>query len=297
MDVDTVYNKLALEIVQNGKLRENRTGVNTIGTFGKHIEIDISVNAPLLTSKRVPWKSCIHELIWFLNGSTFSPCLERENVNIWKSNSTRDFLDKYNCEYLNEGDCGPIYGHQWRKHGSEYYPNGSVIPNPRYEGIDQIQYISDLLQNDPYSRRMYMTAWNPSDIPKTPLPPCHVSAQFYVENENDSKILSCHVYQRSCDVFLGLPWNIFSYYTLTKLFATNHNMKLGKLHFSFGDVHIYNDHINSILEQINRPIVTEKPILNVNNTSIPDSFYNLDISRFEIVNYNPHPSIKGQMAV
>ena len=290
MDVDNVYNNLAERVFKEGVSKKDRTGTGTTSKFGEHIEIDISKHAALLTSKKVPWKSCIHELLWFLHGFTYSPFLEDKNVNIWKANSSRAFLDKNNLKHYTEGDCGPIYGFQWNYFGADYYPMGAVRRSNVFPGVNQIQYIDNLLKTDPDSRRMYMTAWNPVDLQKMALPPCHVSAQFYV---NDNK-LSCHVYQRSCDIFLGLPWNIFSYYTLTSMFATKHGMGLDKLIFSFGDCHIYNDHVEQLNEQISRPIVEQKPTLSIDPVK---QFYLFEIDNFKLEGYEPHPPIKGNMSV
>ena len=291
MDVDTVYNQLVERVFRHGKHKDDRTGTGTISKFGEHIEIDISTNAALLTSKKVSWKSCIYELLWFLNGFTNSQILEQNKVNIWKANSSREFLDKQNLRHYEEGDCGPIYGFQWNYFGKDYYPYGTVQRSNIFQGVDQIAYIDKLLKTDPDSRRMYMSAWNPVDLPKMALPPCHVSSQFYVQ---DNK-LSCHVYQRSCDIFLGLPWNIFSYDVLTSIFAKRNGMELDKLIFSFGDCHIYNNHVEQLKEQISREKKTQKPTLNILENMI--DMYRYDISCFEVINYDPHPAIKGQMSV
>ena len=232
---------------------------------------------PLLTTKRVALKSCIEELLWFMRGDTDASILRKRNVHIWDGNSSRQFLDTVGLNHLR--DCGANYSFQWRYQGQEYKDcNTQYTKNTKG---DQIQNIIHLLKTNPTSRRILLSAWNPSDLNKTVLPPCHVSAQFYVDKDNG---LSCHMYQRSCDVFLGLPFNIFSYTVLTHILAKKANLKPRKLVISLGDVHIYANHIEQMKEQISRqPLTSAKLIV---NDSIKDKeIEDIVVDDFEVVGY------------
>ncbi len=270
------YIKLVKEVLSNGESRDDRTGVGTLSLFGKHFTLDISTSFPLLTTKRVWWKGVLEELLFFISGSTDTKILEDKGVNIWKGNTSRDFLDKRGLHSLKEGEYGKSYGYQWRKFGDK---------------VDQLQLLIDGLKNDPYSRRHYMTAWNPLELENIPLPACHLSCQFYVSESNK---LSCQVYMRSSDVFLGLPFNIASYACLTYMIAHLTNLKPHELSFCLGDTHIYKNHIEQCNEMIKRqlrPFPKLKIKRKVNNI---DEFKYED---FEIIDYNPHPTIKAEMAV
>ena len=210
---DKVYKSLATRVLYNGSKRSDRTGTGTISHFGNMIEFDISEFVPVLTTKKLFWKSVIKELLWFLRGDTNAENLKKEGVNIWNGNSTKEAQSKLGLGHLKEGDCGANYSFQWRHFGAEYKTCDDDYTN---QGIDQVKYVLDALKNDKYSRRIFLSGWNPCDLSKTVLPPCHVSCQFYVDNDDN---LSCHMYQRSCDVFLGLPFNIFSYAVFTYILA------------------------------------------------------------------------------
>lgn len=292
LSADYQYAQLARKVLQksSGKVRNDRTGTGTLSIFGEQIRIDISKCAPVLTTKRVPWKSCIEELLWFMKGQTDANILKNKGVNIWNGNSSREFLDKVGLERLGEGDCGANYSFQWRFFGQEYNTCYSTyIPYTRY---DQLNNVLKMIRTTPTSRRIFMSSWNPLDLENTVLPPCHVSAQFYV----DDGVLSCHVYQRSCDVFLGLPWNIFSYSTLTHIFAKMADLVPGELIMSFGDVHLYTDHLKQINEQLSRvPLCA--PVLQLHDSVKDKMFEELSIEDFNLIEYNSHPSIKGKMSV
>lgn len=288
---DHVYKNLLRKIVDENQARPNRTGIDTISIFGEQLTFDIEHNVPLLTSKRVAWKSCIEELLWFMRGDTDANILKRKNVNIWNGNSSKEFLTNVGLGHLEEGDCGANYSFQWRYFGQNY-----INCNTKYQKktkYDQINNIINKLITDPYSRRIFLSAWNPLDIDNTVLPPCHVSAQFYVDNQNG---LSCHMYQRSCDVFLGLPFNIFSYTTLTYILAKKCGFVPRKLVISLGDTHIYTNHIEQVKEQLNRPVYSY-PKLKLSDDVVGKEIEEINIDDFELVGYFPNSAIKAPMAV
>ena len=288
---DETYFQLAKRVLSSNQERTNRTDISTMSVFGDQISFDIGKSVPLLTTKRVAWKSCIEELLWFMRGDTDANILKQKKVNIWNGNSSRDFLDKVGLTHLDEGDCGANYSFQWRYYGQQYMDcNTEYIKNTKH---DQINNIIHLLKTDPYSRRIFLSAWNPVDLDKTVLPPCHVSVQFYVDND---KGLSCHMYQRSCDVFLGLPFNIFSYTVLTYILAKKCNLTPRKLIISLGDVHIYSNHIEQIKEQMSRNALAY-PVLVLSDHIVNKEIEDINIDDFELVGYFPHNSIKAPMAV
>ena len=271
------YLDLLRHVQSNGVKKADRTGTGTKSIFGYQMRFDLSKGFPLVTTKKIHVKSVIHELLWFLKGSTNISYLQDNGVRIWN-------------EWANEkGELGPIYGHQWRNWNSD--------------GVDQINEVIETLKINPDSRRMLVSAWNPSVLPnpnlsfaenisnqKAALPPCHAFFQFYVSN----KKLSCQLYQRSADVFLGVPFNIASYALLTMMVAQVCNYKLGDFVHTFGDVHIYSNHEEQVKEQLSR---SPKPLpimrLNKNVTSIFEFTY----SDFEIINYDPHPLIPGAVSI
>ena len=271
------YLDLLRYVESNGVKKDDRTGTGTKSIFGYQMRFDLSKGFPLVTTKKIHVKSVIHELLWFLKGSTNISYLQENGVRIWN-------------EWANEkGDLGPIYGHQWRNWNSD--------------GIDQINEVIETLKINPDSRRMLVSAWNPSVLPnpnlsfaenisnqKAALPPCHAFFQFYVSNNR----LSCQLYQRSADVFLGVPFNIASYALLTMMVAQVCNYKPGDFVHTFGDVHIYSNHEEQVKEQLSR---SPKPLpimrLNKNVTSIFEFTY----ADFDIINYDPHPLIPGAVSI
>ncbi len=288
---DRVYLNLAKDILKNGEMREDRTGTGTISLFGKQLTFDISKNIPLLTTKFIPWKQVIKELLWFLKGQTDANILMKDNIKIWNGNSTRAFLDKRGLNHYDEGDIGPMYGFQLRHFGAEYKGCKFDYTN---QGIDQFDHVIHLLKTDPFSRRIIMTTYNVTDLEKGCLHPCHgLVIQFFVSNNNE---LSCHMYQRSVDVFLGLTWNILSYTALTYLIAKKVGMKPKNLVISTGDTHIYKDHIKAITTQINR-IPLPNPILSINDSVIDKDLKDITIDDFDIKGYVYHPSIPAAMSI
>ncbi|MDO4782053.1 MAG: thymidylate synthase [Capnocytophaga felis] len=271
------YHNLLRHILENGHKKEDRTGTGTISVFGYQMRFDLSQGFPVVTTKKLHLKSIIHELLWFLKGDTNIKYLTDNGVRIWN-------------EWANEnGDLGPIYGHQWRNWNSE--------------GIDQIKEIIETLQKNPDSRRMLVSAWNPSVLPdtsksfsenvangKAALPPCHAFFQFYVA---DGK-LSCQLYQRSADVFLGVPFNIASYALLTMMLAQVCGLQAGDFVHTFGDVHIYNNHLEQVKLQLSReprPLPTMKL-----NPQVTDLF-SFKYEDFTLEGYDPYPAIKGEVSI
>jgi len=283
------YLNLLENILSKGNTRTDRTQIGTISNFGNFIEFDIRNSIPLLTTKKVAWKTCIKELLWFLKGSTDANLLKKENVNIWNGNSSREFLDNRGLVHYKEGDIGPLYGFSWRHFGANYINCDTDYSG---QGFDQIKYIENELINNPTSRRIYLSAWNPCDMNKCAIMPCHVSIQFYVEDN----MLSSHVYMRSADTFLGLPFNIFSYAVLTYLFAKKTKLIPNKMCFSIGDAHIYNNHLDQVKMLLNRKPFG-LPQLEINDNVINKDWNEITLDDFNLKNYVAHPSIKAEMAV
>lgn len=262
-----VYLELLQHILNKGTRKQDRTGTGTISTFGYQMRFDLQKGFPLVTTKKLHLRSIIYELLWFLKGDTNIKYLNEHKVRIWN-------------EWADEnGDLGPVYGHQWRSWGA---PNG--------KHIDQISEIIDQIKNNPDSRRIIVSAWNVADIPQMALAPCHALFQFYVA---DGK-LSLQLYQRSADVFLGVPFNIASYCLLLHMVAQVCNLKVGEFIHTFGDVHIYNNHIDQVNLQLTREPRT-LPTLKLN----PDrkDIFSFQYEDFSIDGYDPHPHIKAEVAV
>lgn len=293
------YLNLAKYILNNGNERCDRTGVGTISSFSHYVDFDISQGIPLLTTKRIPWKSCIEELLWFIRGDTDAKILQRKGVKIWDGNTSREFLDSRGLHHYDTGILGPGYGWQMRFFGAKYsqaFADTSTVDISKIGGFDQIEYIINELKKNPFSRRIMMCYWNPPDFHKTALIPCHMSCQFYVTERNGERYLSCHFNMRSNDLFLGNPFNILSYTVLTYIIAMKCNMKPDRLIYTGGDVHIYKNHINQIKEQLSRP-TRSLPHLILNNSIQDKEIKDITIDDFSVVGYFPHPSIKAQMAV
>ena len=282
------YINLLRKILEEGVERDDRTGVGTLSLFGEQLRFNLDGQFPLLTTKKVFTKAIIHELLFFIKGSTDSKILEKENVNIWKWNTTREFLDDRNLTDYEEGDLGPMYGFNWRHFNAEYEGCDKDYTGA---GLDQLQNVINEIKNNPDSRRLLITTFNPSVIEKSCLMPCHgISVQFYV---NDG-YLSCMMNQRSCDTMLGLPFNITSYAMLTYMIAYICDLKPKELIISTGDTHIYTNHMNQVKEQITRkPFIFPQLKIKRNILNIDDFKY----EDFEIIEYKCHPGIKTPMAV
>lgn len=310
MQTEGTYLALARRVLAEGHERLDRTGVGTIGIFCAHMRFDITTSVPLLTTKRVPWKACIQELLWMMRGETDAKVLQRQGVKIWDGNTSREFLDARGLAHYDAGILGPGYGWAMRHFGGQYDPayadKGAMTPEQADAlascgGVDQLAYVLDLLRNDPYSRRIMMSYWNPTDFDKIALLPCHFACQFYVTPATDSEgdtrpWLSCHLNMRSNDLFLGNPFNLFSYTVLTYILAAKAGMRPKELVWTGGDVHIYSNHVDQMREQLSRE-PRALPTLVLSEAVKNKDWGDLTIDDFQVVGYNPHPSIAAPMAV
>jgi len=280
------YINLMEKIVNTGELRKNRTGIDTFSLFGERLEFNITNTIPFITTKKLAWKTMLRELLWFISGDTNNKTLQDKNVHIWDGNSSREYLDSIGLLERPEGDLGPIYGFQWRHFGADY-----IDCNTDYtgKGIDQLKEVIRQIRETPDSRRIILSAWNPSAINLMALPPCHVLCQWYVRN---GSYLDCQLYQRSCDVALGVPFNIASYSILTYMLAHICNLKPGKFIHIMGDAHIYTNHIDKIREQFERYPYQFPQLRFKRQVNDIDDFKEDD---FEILFYNSHDSIKIEM--
>ena len=278
------YLKLLDNVLKTGEIRDTRNA-KTISKFGLKMEFDISKYFPLITTKKMFWKGIVEELLWFLKADTNSLNLENKGVNIWKGNSSREYLDSIGLNDYQSGWCGPIYGFQWRHFNAKYH---GPEHNYQNQGIDQLQNCLDLIKYNPDSRRIFMSGWNPEQMSEMALPPCHVSYQFYVDHRNN---LSCQMYQRSGHLFLGVPFNIASTALLTYIMAKMSGTNPGKIIIVIGDGHIYYDHIEQIKEQLSRETFCF-PQLEV---SEKEKFEDYTIDDFTLMGYQSHPSIKAEM--
>ena len=261
------YHQLLNHILHHGNKKEDRTGVGTLSVFGYQMRFDLSRGFPLVTTKKLHLKSIIYELLWFLNGDTNIKYLKDHGVSIWD-----EWADA-------QGNLGPVYGYQWRS-----------WPGRNGEKIDQITKLIEQIKSKPDSRRHIVTAWNPADVDQMALPPCHALFQFYVADGR----LSCQLYQRSCDTFLGLPFNIASYALLIHMIAQQCDLEPGDFVWTGGDVHIYNNHIEQVNLQLSRQPF---PLPRLNIQRKPASIFEYRFEDFEVLNYQAHPSIKAPIAV
>ncbi|HKK73703.1 MAG TPA: thymidylate synthase [Saprospiraceae bacterium] len=298
------YHDLLEHILERGIQKGDRTGTGTLSVFGYQMRIPLSEGFPLLTTKKVHFKSILHELLWFLTGDTNIQYLVKNGVRIWnewpfqhylQANGLAEQFPKYSAEwkkamvdfvnqikeddaFANEwGDLGPVYGSQWRD----------------FNGVDQIKQVVQDIKEKPNSRRLIVSAWNPKDIPvmaKAGLPPCHTMFQFYVAEGK----LSCQLYQRSADTFLGVPFNIASYALLTRMVAQVCDLEAGDFVHTFGDVHIYNNHLEQVKLQLSREL---RPLPQLKINPEVKSIFDFTYEDFELVNYDPHPAIKAKVAV
>ena len=294
-----LYLNALKNVLNNGSEKIDRTGTGTLSIFGHQIQYDISQFVPLLTTKKVPWKTVIEELLWFCRGDTDVKILQKKGIKIWDGNTSREFLDKQGLYNYQEGILGPGYGWQWRHFGAEYsqaFADTSLCDTSKIGGFDQLKHIEDLLKNDPFSRRIVLSAWNPPDFSKTALVPCHMFLQFSVEKKGSDNILNCMFTMRSNDIFLGNPFNIFSYTVLTYILAKKCNMIPGKLIISVGDLHLYKNHLEPAFKQLTRT-PRPSPILSINDIVKDLDWKDLTIDMFEIIGYMPHPMIKAPMAI
>jgi len=289
--VDIDYLKLVKKIIKSNNKRETRNST-TLSIFSHKLSINLQNGFPLLTTKKVFFDGVIRELLWFIKGQTNSKILEKNKVNIWKGNSSQEFLENNFLPYK-EGICGPIYGFQWRKFGEKYpyITNNKLHYTDGIEqGFEQLGYILHEIKKNPTSRRLFMSGWNPNQIHQMCLPPCHVSYQFYVDNGK----LSCQMYQRSADVFLGLPFNIASTALLVHLMAKMLDFGVGMVHICIGDAHIYEDHLGVVEEQLRREgSLYELPEVEVLRKV--DKIEHYEFEDIVLKNYKSHPMIKAKM--
>ncbi len=284
------YKKLLNDIIKDGETRDDRTGTGTISLFGPQLTFDLTKGFPLLTTKTVPLRIVFEELMFFIRGQTNNKILQNKKVNIWNGNSSKEYMKSINLEHYPEGELGPIYGAQWRNFGG-YHDLQEEKHIAKGEGIDQLSDVIKQLKNNPTSRRIIVSAWNPKVLKEIALPACHLLYQFYVRKDT---YLDCKVILRSSDTFLGLPFNIASYALLVYMMSSVCDYTPGKLIISLGDSHIYKNHINQVNELLLRP-VRRFPELNLlkNHENIED----FEFEDFELLWYNPHPTIKAEMAV
>lgn len=274
-------------IIASGDSFDDRTGVGTLATFGHQMRFDLRKSFPLLTTKRVFWRGVVEELLWFVRGDTNANHLTEKGVKIWEGNGSREFLDKRGLPHRDVGDLGPVYGFQWRHFGAKYVDMHTDYTG---QGVDQLAECIHLIKTNPADRRMVLSAWNPADLTLMALPPCHMFCQFYVSNGE----LSCLMYQRSCDMGLGVPFNIASYSLLTCMVAKVCGLKPGEFIHTMGNTHVYKNHVEPLrvqLERTPRPF----PTLQINRdvTNIDD----FRAGDFELVGYNPLGKIAMEMAV
>jgi len=263
----TAYEDLLQDVFENGDYKGDRTGTGTRSVFGRQIRFDLSEGFPLITTKFVSFKSIAYELLWFLRGDPNVRWLQDHGVTIWDEWAEAD------------GNLGPVYGVQWVS-----------WPTPDGETIDQISNVISTIKSNPNSRRMLVSAWNPADLSEMRLEPCHVLFQFYVSNGK----LSCQLYQRSADMFLGVPFNIASYALLTHMIANLCDLEVGDFVWTGGDTHIYDNHVEQVTEQLSRePFQLPQLVIN----RVPESIFDYTFEDFEIVNYQHHSRIKAPVAV
>lgn len=261
------FHQLMHHVLEHGAQKSDRTGTGTLSVFGYQMRFDLAEGFPLVTTKKLHLKSIIYELLWFLSGNTNNQWLKERGVSIW---------DEWAAP---NGDLGPVYGYQWRS-----------WPAPNGEHIDQIKEIIHTIKTNPDSRRIIVSAWNVADIPKMALAPCHAFFQFYVANGK----LSCQLYQRSADIFLGVPFNIASYALLTHMVAEQCNLQPGEFIWTGGDCHLYSNHLEQVKLQLSR---TPYPLPGLKIHRKPESIFDYQFEDFEIVGYESHPHIKAPVAV
>ncbi|MBU3582773.1 thymidylate synthase [Polynucleobacter sp. 15G-AUS-farblos] len=261
------YHDLMKEVLAKGVQKSDRTGTGTISVFGHQMRFNLAEGFPMVTTKKLHLKSIIYELLWFLKGSTNNNWLKERGVSIWNEWAAPD------------GELGPIYGYQWRS-----------WPAPNGQHIDQIAEVIDTIKKNPDSRRIIVSAWNVADIPRMALAPCHAFFQFYVA---DGK-LSCQLYQRSADIFLGVPFNIASYALLTHMVAQQCNLEVGDFIWTGGDCHLYSNHLEQVDLQLSRDFF---PLPKLNILRKPDSIFDYEFEDFEITGYESHPHIKAPVAI
>ncbi|KAK2010786.1 thymidylate synthase [Colletotrichum eremochloae] len=302
------YLDLVRQILEEGEHRPDRTGTGTYSIFAPTpLKFSLNKNGepllPLLTTKRVFLRAVIAELLWFVEGNTSSLPLSEAGVKIWDGNGSREFLDSVGLSHREVGDLGPVYGFQWRHFGAEYVDAKTDYTG---QGVDQLAEVIHKLKTNPYDRRILLSAWNPADLKKMALPPCHMFAQFYVsyprarnasvDAEKPKGHLHCQLYQRSCDMGLGVPFNIASYALLTHMIARACDLVPGSLTHVMGDAHVYADHVDALKVQLERE-PRDFPLLEINNREAGCSIDGWRVEDFVVKGYDPHKTIAMKMSV
>jgi thymidylate synthase len=277
------YLDLLRTILERGKDRADRTGTGTLGIFGHQMRFDMREGFPLLTTKKLHLKSILHELLWFVRGETHVKSLQDAGVRIWNEWATPEQTARFGRQ---EGDLGPVYGHQWRNFGATRKPDGTY----EKDGVDQIMRLLRDIKESPHSRRLLVTGWNPKEADQVALPPCHTLFQFYVQDGE----LSCQLYQRSADVFLGVPFNIASYALLTMMIAQVSGLRPGDFVHTFGDAHLYKNHLEQARLQLTRE-PRKLPQMRI-NPDVKDLFA-FRFEDFQLEGYDPHPHIAAEVSV
>ncbi|WP_298738688.1 thymidylate synthase [uncultured Psychrobacter sp.] len=284
---EQAYLDLLQYVLANGTEKGDRTGTGTLSHFGAQLRFDLAECFPLLTTKKVHFKSIVYELLWFLSGSTHVDYLQQNNVRIWNEWATAEQTARFNRP---AGDLGPVYGHQWRNYGATKNTDESDNNVYNDDGVDQISQLIEQIKTNPNSRRLIVSGWNPSEASQVALPPCHTLFQFFVA---DNK-LSCQLYQRSADLFLGVPFNIASYALLTHMIAQVCDLEVGEFIWTGGDCHIYQNHREQVELQLTRDLY-QLPTLSL-NPKVKDIFA-FTFEDISVDGYQSHPAIKAKVAV
>lgn len=281
------YLRLVKRVMETGSIQMDRTAIGTRSLFGAQLRFDLRRGFPLLTTKKMHWRAICEELLWFISGSSDANVLSAKGVRIWDANGSRAFLDSRGLNSYPQGHLGPVYGFQWRHFGAQYQDAHTDYSG---RGVDQLAQCIDQIRNDPNSRRIMMSAWNPMDLPRMALPPCHVMCQFHVMDGT----LSCQLYQRSADMGLGVPFNIASYALLTHLIAHICHLKVGEFVHTFGNYHVYENHMKPLEEQLKRDVYPFAKLEIVGQVTKIDE---ITMENIVLKDYVFHPSIKMDMAL
>jgi thymidylate synthase len=277
------YLDLLRTVLEQGRERADRTGTGTRGIFGYQMRLDLREGFPLLTTKKVHLRSIIHELLWFVAGETRVDDLQKHDVTIWNEWATPEQTAKFGRQ---AGDLGPVYGHQWRNFGASPREDGTYAR----DGVDQLERLIREIKTNPSSRRLLVTGWNPKEADQVALPPCHTLFQFYVQDGE----LSCQLYQRSADIFLGVPFNIASYALLTLMIAQVTGLKPAEFVHTFGDAHLYNNHIEQAKLQLTRE---PRPLPKMHLDPNVKDLFAFKYESFKLEGYDPYPGIKAEVSV
>jgi thymidylate synthase len=277
------YHDLLRLVLDKGKFKADRTGTGTYSVFGAQARYDLRTSFPVLTTKKLHLKSIIYELLWFLRGVTNVRWLQERGVTIWDEWATAEQCARFGRP---AGELGPVYGHQWRNFDATKQADGTYAK----DGLDQIDWLINEIKRNPESRRLIVTGWNPREQDKVALPPCHTLFQFFVQDGE----LSCQLYQRSADLFLGVPFNIASYALLTRMVAQVCDLKPGDFVHTFGDLHLYSNHLEQAKLQLSREF---RPLPQMKINPAVKNIHAFQFEDFELVGYDPHPAIKAPIAV